>query len=41
LLLLPRALGVCTRLGQTSTGRIGAWPGLPAGGRLALRRRVV
>jgi hypothetical protein len=36
LLLLPRSLEVCTRLGQSSTGRIGAWPGLPAGGRLAL-----
>jgi len=33
LLLLPRAPEVCTRLGQTSTGRTGAWPGLPAGGR--------
>ena len=32
-LLLPRALEVCTRLGYTSTGRIGAWPKLPAGGR--------
>ena len=32
-LLLPRALEVCTRLGQSSTGRAGAWPGLPAGGR--------
>ena len=35
-LLLPRALGVCTRLGQSSTGSTGAWPRLPAGGRLAL-----
>src|ERR1019366_5502133 len=33
LLLLPRAPAVCTHRGQTSTGRIGAWPGLPAGGR--------
>ena len=36
LLLLPRAPEVCRHLGQTSTGRIGAWPRLPAGGRLAL-----
>src|ERR1051325_8003161 len=28
--------GVRARLGRTSTGGAGAWPGLPAGGRLAL-----
>jgi hypothetical protein len=32
-LLLPRAPEVCTHLGKTSTGRIGAWPKRPAGGR--------
>ena len=32
-LLLPRASEVCTRLGQTSTGRVCAWPKRPAGGR--------
>ena len=35
-LLLPRALGVCTYLGHTSTGGTGASPALPAGWPLAL-----
>jgi len=36
LLLLPRALEVCTHLGKSSSGSVGALPKLPAGGRLAL-----
>jgi hypothetical protein len=36
LLLLPRALGVCTHLGRHQPEEFAAWRMLPAGGRLAL-----